>query len=220
MAQICTRGPEWFRLVGPPEEPGTALFTISGAVVRPSVVEAPVGTPITEILAGAGGPTAPLQALLVGGFFGTWVPAGAGLVAPYSRAGLQPLGASPGAGCIIALAADACGLIETARMLAWFAAESAGQCGPCLYGLADLAAGAATVASGAGQPAHLAQIRRWAGQIDGRGGCHHPDGAVRLLRSALSVFGADLDHHLAGRPCPGAGARPAVYVPRPGTTWR
>jgi NADH:ubiquinone oxidoreductase subunit F (NADH-binding) len=110
LAQICAYGADWFRQAGPPEEPGTALMTVSGAVGRPSVVEAPIGTPIGEILDLAGGPTAPLQALLVGGFFGTWVAASEALSAPFSRAGLQPLGASPGAGIIIALPAGACGL--------------------------------------------------------------------------------------------------------------
>jgi len=34
-------------------------------------------------------------------------------------------------------------------------------------------------------------LRRWLGQVDGRGGCAHPDGAVRMIRSALRTFGAE-----------------------------
>jgi NADH:ubiquinone oxidoreductase subunit F (NADH-binding) len=220
LAQIGAWGADWFRQAGTSDEPGTALFTVSGAVNRPSVVEAPIGTPIADILDLAGGPSGPLQALLIGGFFGTWVPSADALNAPLSRAGLQPLGAAPGAGIVIALPADACGLAETARVMAWYAAESAGQCGPCVFGLADLAAGSGAVGAATADPADLSRIRRWADQIEGRGGCRHPDGATRLLRSALRVFGADLDRHLAGAPCAGAYARPALYVPRPSTTWR
>jgi hypothetical protein len=65
----------------------------------------------------------------------------------------------------------------------------------------------------------VAQLRRWADQIEGRGACHHPDGAVNLLRSALSVFAADLDRHERGWPCPGATAAPALRIPATATTW-
>lgn len=224
LAQIANFGPDWFRQVGSVAEPGTMLVTVSGAVVHPSIIEVAIGTPVEPILAGAGGVVGSPQALLIGGFFGTWVPLAATVAAPFSRAGLAPIGARPGAGVIIALPEGACGLAETARILAWYSAESAGQCGPCLYGLADLAAGAASLAHPADQPfasvTPVAQLRRWADQIDGRGACHHPDGAVNLLRSALAVFADDLDRHERGWPCLGAAGPPAVHVPSTSTTWR
>ncbi len=221
LAQIARFGSEWFREAGTPAEPGTALLTVSGAVARPAVIETALGTPIEHILASAGGLVGEPQALLVGGFFGSWVSTAAARSVPFSRAGLAPLGAQPGSGVVIALPQGACGLAETARIVAWYAAESAGQCGPCLYGLADLARGAASLAQPNGSPAApAAQLRRWADQIDGRGACHHPDGAVNLLRSALWVFAADLARHEQGRPCLGASAPPALHVPAVHTTWR
>ena len=48
-------------------------------------------------------------------------------------------------------------------------------------------------------------------QVDGRGGCGHPDGAVRLVRTALRTFGAELERHAAGR-CSGG---PADVLPVP-----
>jgi hypothetical protein len=39
-------------------------------------------------------------------------------------------------------------------------------------------------------------------QVDGRGACRHPDGAVNVVRSALQVFAADVAAHAAGHPCP------------------
>ncbi len=182
LAQIVSYGPDWFRQAGTTAEPGTMLLTVSGAVARPAIVETAIGTPIEQVLAGAGGVVGRPEALLVGGFFGTWVPFDQARFAPCSRAGLAPLGAQPGAGVVIVLPEGACGLAETARILAWYAAESAGQCGPCRYGLADLAAGAAALTSpspgpgATGPPNHVAQLRRWSDQIEGRGACHHPDG--------------------------------------------
>jgi NADH:ubiquinone oxidoreductase subunit F (NADH-binding) len=220
LAQIAWHGAEWFRSLGTEDDPGTALVTVSGAVAQPAVVEVAYGTPLAEVVGRAGGSTAPVQALLVGGFFGTWVAARPGLAAPWSRAGLGPLGASPGAGVVIALPVDACGLVETALVLRWFAGEGAGQCGPCVYGLPDLATTTAALARGEADAGAVARLRRWADQIEGRGACHHPDGAVGLLRSALTVFEADVARHAAGVPCTGAAGRPVLRVPTPGDGWR
>jgi NADH:ubiquinone oxidoreductase subunit F (NADH-binding) len=220
VAQIARFGAEWFRQTGTQDEPGTTLITVTGAVARPTVVEVPIGTRVDRILARAGGAAEPLAALLMGGFSGTWIPADAGSTAAYSRAGLSKLGASPGAGIVVALPAGACGLVESARLLRWFAAESAGQCGPCVFGLADVARTTAAIATGRAEAGDAARLRRWAGQIERRGACRHPDGAVRLLRSALAVFAADLQRHLEGRPCAAARGPGRLAVPETMLDWR
>jgi NADH:ubiquinone oxidoreductase subunit F (NADH-binding) len=156
----------------------------------------------------------------MGGFSGTWIPADAGAAAAYSRAGLSELGASPGAGIVVALPGEACGLVEAARLLRWFAAESAGQCGPCVFGLADVARTTAAIATGRPEAGDADRLRRWAGQIERRGACRHPDGAVRMLRSALAVFAADLQRHLAGRPCVAARGPGRLAVPETVPDWR
>lgn len=196
LALIARHGPSWFRSVGTPEEPGSMLVTVLGAVREPCVAEIAIGTPVGQVLALAGGASAPLQALLLGGYFGGWVDAAEAAGQPFSSAGLADLGAGTGAGVIAALPADACGIAETARVVRYLAAESAGQCGPCVFGLAAIAAELERIAAGRGTD--LGLLRRWLGQVDGRGGCAHPDGAVRLVRSALRVFGAELSEHAAG----------------------
>ena len=60
----------------------------------------------------------------------------------------------------------------------------------------------------------------WAGEIEGRGACKHPDGAVHLLRSAAKVFAEDWDRHARGEPCPGLSAPPTIPVPVPPPIWR
>ncbi len=83
LALVARRGGEWFRGVGTAAQPGTFLATVSGAVPRPGVVEAAYGVPLGELIARAGGATEPVQAVLVGGYHGVWLPAGA-LDAPMS----------------------------------------------------------------------------------------------------------------------------------------
>ena len=66
-----------------------------------------------------------------------------------------------------------------------YTAESAGQCGPCVFGLPALASATADwLARGTASTGTVVDLRRWSGDIDRRGACRHPDGAVRLLRSA------------------------------------
>jgi NADH:ubiquinone oxidoreductase subunit F (NADH-binding) len=198
VALIDQHGADWFRELGTSSEPGTALVTVSGAVRRPGVREVELGTQLHEALALAGGPVSPPSAILVGGYFGTWLDA-RDLDIPLSNAGLRPAGASLGARVLRFLDTTSCGLIETARILAYLARESAGQCGPCKFGLRALAADADSLACGAVDPTTLQRLHRLAGLVEGRGACAHPDGASRLLRSALRVFAPEVELHLRNR---------------------
>jgi hypothetical protein len=58
----------------------------------------------------------------------------------------------------------------------------------------------------------LTDLSRWAGLVEGRGACHHPDGSVRFLRSALSVFAAEVRQHQQGR-CSATSDLPFLPVP-------
>jgi len=194
VALIARRGAAWFREAGTAAEPGTFLATVGGAVARPGVLEAGYGVTLAELVDGAGGATAPIQAVLMGGYHGAWVPARPEL--PVSRAGLAGYSASPGAGVVHVLPADACGLAETARIAGYLADQVAGQCGPCVNGLPRLADTLTQLTRGRPKGAEVARL---AALVDGRGACHHPDGTVRLIRSSLTLFAADVDAHRAGR---------------------
>ena len=78
------------------------------------------------------------------------------------------------------------------------ALESAGQCGPCFNGLPAIASALAAVAQPRPAGRELADLHRWAGLVTGRGACHHPDGTVRFVASALEVFAAETALHARG----------------------
>jgi NADH:ubiquinone oxidoreductase subunit F (NADH-binding) len=122
-----------------------------------------------------------------------------------------------GCGIVGVLQRGLCGVAATARIMEYMATESAGQCGPCVFGLAAIGEAAGRIAAGAAGPSDLADIERWAGLVAGRGACRHPDGAVQLLTSALAVFGDDFAAHARtgrclanGEPVRGAGAAGAA----------
>jgi len=199
LALIARHGPGWFRLVGTPDQPGTMLLTVSGDVARPGVVEAPHGTRLADVIEFAGGATSRLQAVLVGGYHGAWLPPDVAARVRMSRADLAPVEASPGAGVVVALGERFCGLLESSRVLGYLARESAGQCGPCLNGLPRIAELSRSLVTRSASPAAVTELRRIAGLLEHRGACHHPDGSVRFLRSALRVFSAELELHHQGR---------------------
>jgi NADH:ubiquinone oxidoreductase subunit F (NADH-binding) len=199
LALIARFGSEWFRELGSAADPGSALVTISGAVAAPGVYELAFGTPMTDLLAAAGGAVEPLRALLVGGYFGTWVQASRAFSLRLSREDLRSVGCSLGSGVLFALGESSCGLHESARVIDYLANESAGQCGPCVHGLAAIADSVCAMADGVAHQRERDRVLRWTAEIRGRGACHHPDGAARFVESALSVFANELESHRSGR---------------------
>jgi NADH:ubiquinone oxidoreductase subunit F (NADH-binding) len=205
LALVARFGSHWYRELGTVADPGSALVTVTGAVAAPGVYELAFGTSMADLLDAAGGPAEPLQALLVGGYFGTWVDASAALRLRLAREDLRSVGCSLGSGVLIALGESACGLHESARVIAYLAEQSAGQCGPCVFGLRAIADAIGAMAEGVAAPRERERVLRWASEIRGRGACHHPDGAVRFVESALRVFGSQIEAHRHGR----CRARPA-----------
>ena len=116
-----------------------------------------------------------------------------------TEAAMRRVGVSLGAGVIAPLPVEACGVVETARVLAYLAASSARQCGPCLFGLPDMAELVGRIASGRSGRSDLKTLDRFMSEVAGRGACHHPDGAVRLAISALRTFNSALRLLLAVR---------------------
>jgi NADH:ubiquinone oxidoreductase subunit F (NADH-binding) len=208
VAQIVRWGPEWFREHGTEDEPGTMLVTVSGAVDRPGVHEVPVGACLSAVIRAAGGSLTRTGAVLLGGYFGTWLSTAQARRARLCNEDLRPLGAGLGCGAVVVLPPEACGLKETARILDWLAGESAGQCGSCVHGLAAIAGGTADLFRGEDS---VERLNRWAAQVEGRGACHLPNGAVRLLRSGLAVFEDDVERHRSGQGC--SGGRSVLPIP-------
>lgn len=198
LALVARGGPEWFRSFGTHEDPGTSLFTISGSVARPGVVEAERGSRLVDVLTPAG-PFDP-AAVLVGGYHGAWVPLGA-LTTPLTRSALTPYGATVGAGVLYVLDTHSCPLRASADIATYLAGQVAGQCGPCVNGLPRMADGLALLAAGRRDPGIVAEVDRMRQLVVGRGACAHPDGTARFVASTLRTFADHIDAHLEGY-CP------------------
>src|SRR5260370_24254083 len=117
---------------------------------------------------------------------------------------MRRVGASPGAGVLIALPAAVCGLTETARVLGYLADQSAGQCGPCAFGLPAIAEDFAQLALGRPSGAVLDRLDRRVGVPPRRGACRHPDGAGPLAASAPAAVSPHIHAPTLHQPCAAA----------------
>lgn len=213
VALIARHGDGWFRGAGLPSAPGSTLVTVSGAVRRPGIYEIELGTPAGQVIMQAGGPAEPLRALLTGGYFGAWLPSRTAWSVPMTHASLKKAGGAMGAGVLIALPESSCALAETARVARYLAEESAGQCGPCVFGLPALAEALADLAFHGGRGEAAGRVSALTGLVERRGACRHPDGVAQLTRSMMRTFAADVHRHDRSGPCHGVRRSPMLPVP-------
>ncbi|GAA2136457.1 hypothetical protein GCM10009844_02660 [Nocardioides koreensis] len=203
LALAARHGAAWFRLAGTEEDPGTSLFSISGAVERSGVVEAARGSRLRDVLAAAV-PVDPV-AVLVGGYHGAWLPASQ-LDTRLTARELRPWGAAVGAGVLYVLGRDLCPIRAAAAIATYLADESAAQCGPCVNGLPRMADALQRLADRVPDPGLPHEIDRMRLLVVGRGACAHPDGTARMVASTMRVFEDHVTRHLAGH-CEIEGAR-------------
>jgi len=206
-ALIARFGDGWYRSVGRSQSRGTALITATGAIRDEGVHEIEIGTTVGEIAAASGSTANRVQAVVLGGYFGTWAPVDEVWDLPLDPAEMKRRGLTFGCGIVGLLPTDVCGVSATAQIMAFMADESAGQCGPCVHGLRAIGDTTAKIGAGRAGPEDLVHLERWTAQIAGRGACHHPDGAVQLLASAMNVFGDEFAHHARTGRCSTTGSR-------------
>ncbi len=203
LALIARHGAGWFRQAGSERVPGSTLLTLAGAVWAPGQVAEVLGPlSLGAVLAALGRLPGPPPAVLVGGYGGGWIGGEAAWELPAERGGLRQAGAELGCGLVAPLAPGACGLRTTLDLLSYLAAQSAGQCGACVLGLASMADDLGSVVEGTARRGDVRRLAARCHALRGAGGCAHPDGAVLLVESALAVFADDVAAHLRGRPCP------------------
>lgn len=198
LAAVVRWGARRYASYGTLDEPGTTLLTLTGPPTPDGAFE---GVRVVEVEHGAAAwrvlPVGALGSpLLVGGFHGAWLHPRDVPTLRWSNAHLREVGATLGAGCVISLADGQCPVAETARIVAYLAAETAGRCGPCFNGLPVLADEVRGLAEGADTRRRIGELT---GLVRGRGACAHPDGTARMVTSLLTTLGDQVEEHLGQR---------------------
>jgi NADH:ubiquinone oxidoreductase subunit F (NADH-binding) len=161
-------------------EPGPGLH-----LSRRTVIEVADGTRLADVVAAAG--VVEPGSILLGGYSGTWLGWSHAAGLPLDPVALRASGLSLGAGVVLVIPPDRDPLAHAALLADYLADSSARQCGPCMFGLPAVAEALDRVArSHDGDDA--AHVRSLMDIVSGRGACRHPDGAVRMVRSAVEAF--------------------------------
>jgi NADH:ubiquinone oxidoreductase subunit F (NADH-binding) len=213
VALIARHGAPWFRQLGTPSQPGSALVTLSGPVADPGVYEIEHGASLASLIDAAGGITTGVRGALLGGYAGAWVSREWLSGVALSNEHLAAHGASLGAGVVLLLSDRACPVAETARVARWMAGQSVRQCGPCSNGLDGLAGTLEQLALNGAEASVARRIERLASLTARRGACGHPDGAVNLILSALEAFHSDFAEHARHGACDRCSRPPELPLP-------
>ena len=209
---IVTNGPSAFATIGDPQEPGTTLVQVSGAVAHPGILEVPTGTAIKTILDAASG-SAPvtnppaLKAVLVGGPSGGFLPVTA-LDTPFTQAALTAAGALEGSGSIVGVDGSSC-IVELATLMTRFLNDEAcGKTIPCRIGTRRLAELGEGFCTGTCRPGDPDLIRTLAGDVRDAALCGLEANAGNPLLSGMRYFAKEFEDHIVRGTCPAGVCRP------------
>ena len=204
---IIERGPEWFASLGPPNNGGTKLFSVSGHVARPGVYEVRMGTQLRALIddecGGIAGGRA-LKAVIPGG---SSVPV---LTADDIDVALDfesvaAKGSMLGSGGVIVMDERTCMVKSGAVVARFYAHESCGQCTPCREGTPWMERVLWRIERGEGKAGDLDLLLSMCTNIFGRCLCPLGDAAAMPIRSYIQRFRGEFDDHIRERRCTAAG---------------
>ena len=204
---IIELGAEQWRQLGPEKSPGTAIFSISGNVVRPGNYELVLGTPMRELIydwAGGIPDGRQLKAVVPGG---SSVPALSPdqIDVPLDYDSLAALGTFFGAASLIVVD-DRCCMVQLAlRSTKFYMHESCGKCTPCREGTRWMVQILERIEEGTAAYADLDLLANVGERILGRSLCALGDFAVYPVRSYLQHWRDEFEAHLDRSGCPFSG---------------
>jgi NADH:ubiquinone oxidoreductase subunit F (NADH-binding) len=206
---ILANGASAYADIGDPDNPGTTLVQLGGAVATPGIAEVPTGTPLRVLLESvAGGMSGgTLKALQVGGPSGGFLPPEA-LDTPLSHSQLVDAGAIMGSGTILAVDASSC-IVDLATLMTRFLNDEAcGKTIPCRIGTRRLAELREGFRTGRCRPSDPDLVRSLASDVHDSALCGLEDTAINPLLSGMRYFPQEFEDHILRSTCPAGVCHP------------
>jgi NADH-quinone oxidoreductase subunit F len=212
VAWIARHGARKFRAVGTKEAPGTKLVSIYGRVARPGLAEVALGTPLSAIVALAGGGSGTTKAVFVGGPGGGAL-SGTELEMPYDFESLHAAGAGIGLGQLLVTDTDTC-MVDTARFfLDYSAREACGKAVPCRIGTKRLVEALDRVLAATPRPSDPQLMRDLARKMHDTALCHLEARAPGPMLTTLDRFADEYRAHAERGECLAGACRTTPVAP-------
>ncbi len=204
IAPIINKGAQWFKNIGTPGSPGTAVFALAGKIVNTGLAEVPMGTTLRQVIfdVGSGIPGGKsFKAVQIGGPSGGCLPESA-LEMPIDFDSLSEAGAMMGSGGMVVLDEDDC-MVEIARFFLDFTQkESCGKCTFCRLGTKHMLAILENITRGKGRPEDLDLLLELAEDIKAGSLCGLGKTAPNPVLSTIRYFRDEYEAHIKERRCP------------------
>ena len=189
---ILKKGNEWWTQFGRPNNHGTKIFSISGAVNLPCNVEAPMSITLKELIeehaGGVIGGWDNLLAVIPGGSSTPMLSAADCETAVMDFDGLREFGTGLGTAAVIVMNQDTDLLRVMTRISAFYKHESCGQCTPCREGVGWVFRLMDRLSKGDGTLEELDQLYDVTKKIEGKTICAFADGAMWPVQGTLKHF--------------------------------
>jgi NADH-quinone oxidoreductase subunit F len=209
---IVTRGPEWFKGIGPERSPGPKLFCMSGHIVRPGVYELPMGTSLRELIfTHAGGiPNGKQVKGVIPGGSSVPVLSAAELDVAMDFESVAKAGSMLGSCGVIVMDEDTCMVRALQLISRFYRHESCGQCTPCREGTGWLEDLLIRLERGGGQERDIDLLVRVSDNMLGNTVCVLADAAALPVKSFVAKFRSEFEDHVRHGACPRQRPREAL----------
>ena len=201
---IINKGAEWFKSIGTPESPGTAVFSLVGKVNNTGLVEVPMGTTLRQLIeeVGDGLPEgSEFKAVQIGGPSGGCLPESA-LDVPIDFDSLHEAGAIMGSGGLVVMDQEDC-MVAVARFFLEFTQnESCGKCTFCRLGTKHMLDILTDITRGEGDLETLEHLKELSEDVRDGSLCNLGRTAPNPVLTTLRYFYDEYKAHVEEGRCP------------------
>jgi len=203
VSAIMEKGAEWYAGFGAGQSRGTKVFSLSGKVMHPGLIEVPLGTTVHEIVYDIGGGIPGgkvLKAVQIGGPTGGYLPAGS-LNLPVDDEHLSAAGTLMGSGSILIINGDACIVDQAKCSLSFIRNESCGKCVFCREGTMQMAEILTDITGGRGKSNDIDLLLELGEGLKLGARCDLGRTAPNPVLTAIRYFREELEAHIKERRC-------------------
>jgi NADH:ubiquinone oxidoreductase subunit F (NADH-binding)/(2Fe-2S) ferredoxin/Pyruvate/2-oxoacid:ferredoxin oxidoreductase delta subunit len=204
VAQIITRGADWYASLGTEKSKGTKVFALSGDVNNIGLIEVPMGITLRTIVFEIGGGIKggkKLKSVQIGGPSGGCLPESL-IDTPVDYESITKTGAIMGSGGMVVMDETSC-MVDIAKFFLGFTAdESCGKCTPCRVGTAILLKKLTDITEGKGKPGDLETLESISKNIISSSLCGLGQTAPNPVLTTVRYFRDEYEAHIYEKKCP------------------